>query len=178
MWRFLKSYVKIDSSAHADTGFASEHHDRSALAALRSILLENVARSVKAKQLALKILEAGKCRWVGLYDVTQETVQAIAWTGDTAPAYPSFPKTKGLSGAAIATREPVVVQDVSKDPRYLTAFESTGSEAIFPVLSSDNLSVIGTIDIESNQCDAFSQEDQRLLKQIRDLITPFWTAEI
>lgn len=57
--------------------------------------------------------------------------------------------TKGLTSAAITTKAPVVVQDVSKDPRYLTAFESTGSEAIFPVLDREGVKVIGTVDIES-----------------------------
>jgi putative methionine-R-sulfoxide reductase with GAF domain len=35
----------------------------------------------------------------------------------------------------VATKRAVVVNDVTADPRYLTAFASTLSEAIIPVLN-------------------------------------------
>ncbi|HEX6581361.1 MAG TPA: hypothetical protein VF195_10875 [Actinomycetota bacterium] len=43
------------------------------------------------------------------------------------PAYPRFPVTKGLTGVAVAAQHTIVSDDVSRDPRYLTAFETTGS---------------------------------------------------
>jgi putative methionine-R-sulfoxide reductase with GAF domain len=43
----------------------------------------------------------------------------IAWCGPTAPSHPRFPRSQGLNGAAVASRKAVVVQDVSKDRRYL-----------------------------------------------------------
>lgn len=57
-----------------------------------------------------------------------------ASTGVDAPAHPTFPSTHGLNGAAVARKQPVVVQDVSKDARYLTTFGATKTEAIFPEL--------------------------------------------
>ena len=62
---------------------------------------------------------------MGLYDVTPEEIAAIGWTGSDPPAYPRFPVTKGLNGVAAATHQPVVVQDVTTDSRYLTAFGTT-----------------------------------------------------
>src|ERR1700730_3457346 len=95
------------------------------------------------------IRREGDYRCVGLYEVTDSEIGAIAWTGTVAPAFPRFPRDKGLSGVAVATKHPVVSQDVANDPRYLTAFATTGSEAIFPVLA-DAGRVIGTIDVESD----------------------------
>lgn len=72
-------------------------------------------------------------RWVGIYEVTDTEIAALAWTGAEPPACPRFPMTQGLCGAAIQSRAPVVVGDVRNDPRYLTTFGSTRSEIVVPV---------------------------------------------
>ena len=66
---------------------------------------------------------------------------------------------------AVASGKTVVVGDVSKDPRYLTAFGSTCSEIIVPVLDPTGWKVVGTIDVESNRADAFSEEDRAALER-------------
>jgi hypothetical protein len=53
--------------------------------------------------------------------------------------------TKGLTGVAVAAPYTIVTNDVSRDPRYLTAFETTGSEMIgrsVPEVMHDNRSVV------------------------------------
>jgi len=129
-------------------------------------------RAAKARAIALDIQAAGPYRWVGLYDVTPEEVVAIAWTGSESPAYPRFPVTKGLSGAAVATGKPVVVQDVTTDARYLTAFGSTRAEAIFPVAVAGR--IVGTIDVESDRVNAFGPEDEEFLKACTVILAPLW----
>ena len=88
-----------------------------------------------ARDAADLIRQAGSYRWVGLYDVTETEVAAIAWTGEIAPAFPRFPRTQGLNGAAVASGDVVISQDVARDPRYLTAFATTGSAMLPPRLS-------------------------------------------
>jgi putative methionine-R-sulfoxide reductase with GAF domain len=73
-------------------------------------------------------------RWVGVYRIDSDEVVNLAWSGPAAPAYPRFPADRGLTGAAIESRAPVVSNDVAQDPRYLTALDSTGSELIAPVV--------------------------------------------
>jgi putative methionine-R-sulfoxide reductase with GAF domain len=58
-----------------------------------------------------------------------------------------------------------VVGDVREDPRYLTAFGSTRSEIIVPVLGSTGREVVGTIDVESERVDAFSEGDRATLER-------------
>lgn len=53
-----------------------------------------------------------------------------------APA--ALPRRAGLTGAAIRERETVVSNDVARDPRYLTALASTGSEMIVPVIVGES----------------------------------------
>ena len=129
-------------------------------------LLEEVSRAVdgggdrarKAAAIAGAIRRAGAYRWVGLYEVAGGEIANLAFDGPGAPAYPRFPVTQGLSGSAVASGETVVVGDVREDPRYLTAFGSTRSEIIVPVLDRAGRKVVGTIDVESEEVDAFSED--------------------
>jgi L-methionine (R)-S-oxide reductase len=86
----------------------------------------------------------------------------IAWSGPQAPAYPRFPITKRLNGASVASRRPVIVQDVASDPRYLTTIGGTRGEMIQPVIDKSGV-VVGTIDVESDRVNAFSSRDEELL---------------
>ena len=131
-------------------------------------------RGERAKRLAELVRKLGNYRWVGVYDVGAENVSIIAWSGPSAPEYPTFPVTKGLSGAAIQQRIAVVVGDVRNDPRYLTAFGSTLSEIIVPVLAPGEDRVIGTIDVESGQANAFGPRDQQMIEQCAQAALPLW----
>ncbi len=95
------------------------------LRGIHDVLASDQGRTEKAVQIAELVRQAGSYRWVGLYEVTEQEIAVIGWSGPTAPAYPRFPVTQGLSGAAVAARRAVVVNDVTADPRYPTAFAST-----------------------------------------------------
>jgi putative methionine-R-sulfoxide reductase with GAF domain len=66
----------------------------------------------------------------------------------------------------VAARRAVVVNDVTADPRYLTAFASTRSEAILPVLDPGTGAVVGTLDVESGERDAFTDADRQALERV------------
>ncbi len=119
------------------------------------------------------IRRAGNYRWVGLYEVTDTEIAALTWTGTVAPAFPRFPRDKGLNGVAVSTRDAVISQDVARDSRYLTAFATTGAEAIFPVLG-DSGAVIGTIDVECDHPNAFSPEDEHFLRSCSIVLRRLW----
>jgi L-methionine (R)-S-oxide reductase len=147
-----------------------------ALVRIRAIVTASGDRIERTRQLAEVVRGLRNYRWTGVYDVGREAVSIIAYSGPGAPAYPSFPTSKGLTGAAIREKATVVVADVRKDPRYLTAFGSTLSEIIVPVLDPQRGEVIGTIDVESEFADAFSPEDQQLLEECAKAALPLWTA--
>lgn len=141
---------------------------------IRSIAAGSDDRAAKAKRLAELIGKLGGYRWVGVYDVGAEQVSIIAWSGANAPAHPTFPVGQGLTGAAIEHKRAVVAADVRNDPRYLTAFGSTVSEIIVPVLAPGENRVIGTVDVESEQVNAFSARDQRMIEQCAQAALPLW----
>jgi len=140
---------------------------------IRSTAMGGGDRAAKARRLAEMVQKLGDYRWVGVYDVGAETVSVIAWSGPGAPEHPSFPASQGLTGAAIEQKKAVIVGDVRSDPRYLTAFGNTLSEMIVPVLSPDGR-VIGTIDVESERANAFSERDQQTIEQCAEAALPLW----
>ena len=131
-------------------------------------------RAARAKRLAEMVQKLGNYRWVGIYDVGEENVSIIAWSGPGAPEHPSFPVSEGLTGAAIREKRTVIVGNVQNDPRYLTAFGSTLSEIIVPVLAPVGGRVIGTVDVESERINAFSASDQQMLEQCAQAALPLW----
>jgi L-methionine (R)-S-oxide reductase len=134
------------------------------LGGVGEVLATDLGRAEKAGRIAALIRQAGSYRWVGLYAVGDQEIAAIGWSGPGAPAHPRFPVTQGLSGAAVAAKRAVVVNDVTADPRYLTAFASTLSEAIVPVVDPETGTVVGTLDVESAERDAFTDADRRALE--------------
>jgi L-methionine (R)-S-oxide reductase len=140
---------------------------------IRTTAATGGTRAERAKRLAELIRKLGDYRWVGVYEVGAESVSIMGWSGPSAPEYPTFPVTKGLTGAAIEQKRAVVVGDVRKDPRYLTAFGNTLSEIIVPVLSPD-WRVIGTVDVESEKADAFSARDQQTIEQCAEAAKLLW----
>ncbi len=129
----------------------------------------------RLQQVAATLRQSAGYRWVGLYDVdtSREEVRNLVWDGPAAPEYPTFPITKGLTSSAIAKKRTVNVGDVGADPRYLTALGSTRSEIIVPILN-DQGEVVGTIDVESEQANAFDRSTERLLEDCAVLLRPLF----
>jgi sigma-B regulation protein RsbU (phosphoserine phosphatase) len=68
---------------------------------------------------------------------------------------------EGLVGYAALHREPVLVADVSTDPRYIKLVPDVRSELAIPLLLKDRC--IGVVDLESPELDAFSKRDVEIL---------------
>jgi L-methionine (R)-S-oxide reductase len=146
----------------------------STLTKLRDLAYSSGTREEKARAAAGLIRIARPYRWVGLYDVTKDEIAVVAWDGPEPPTYPRFPVSKGLNGAAVASKCPVIVQDVASDPRYLTTIGGTRGEMIYPILRATT-EVIGTIDVESDKMNAFSTADDSLLAACADALRWLWT---
>ncbi len=129
-----------------------------ARANVERIVAARLPRSVRAKALAELIRSLRSYRWVGIYEVGTES-----------------PITGGLTSAAIRERKTIIVGEVRSDPRYLTALGNTRSEMIVPVLDSAGNSVIGTIDVESEFANAFSEEHAAECEEFARLALPLWT---
>src|SRR5262245_33687084 len=146
--------------------------DADTVGRLRAIAARADDRIIRAKDAAECIRQARNFHWVGLYDVRESEIRAIAWTGATPPAYPTFPRTQGLNGAAVAEGRPIIINDVRKDPRYLTTFGATLAEAIVPIRVGGR--IVGTVDVESEHVDAFTADDEHFLQECAVALASLW----
>ena len=108
--------------------------------------------------------------WVGLYLVEEEDLVLGPWKGPQATDHIRIPIGQGMCGAAAASGETEVVDDVNADERYLSCFPSTQSEIVVPIVYEGK--VVGEIDIDSDIPAAFGPEDRTLLERVAVLISP------
>ncbi len=71
---------------------------------------------------------------------------------------------EGVTGQAAQLRETILINDVTKDSRYVAAVPNVCSELAVPLISKNR--VIGVIDIEARKTNYFTDEHKRLLTLI------------
>ena len=106
--------------------------------------------------------------WVGIYMRQGEELVLTAWDGPEATQHVRIPVGQGICGLAARTGKTVVVADVNADPRYLACFPQTRSEIVVPIYAGND--VIGEIDIDSDEVDAFTDDDRQLLERVARLL--------
>ena len=149
------------------------------LATDRTALLDHfrqIAASVPAlKDLQQGIVEAIAQRlvhynWTGFYMLDpddSETLVLGPFVG--APTdHVRIPVSQGICGAAVATGETVIVDDVNADPRYLSCSIETKSEIVVPIYVHGK--VIGEIDIDSHAPAAFTEDDRLFLEEATRIV--------
>jgi sigma-B regulation protein RsbU (phosphoserine phosphatase) len=75
-----------------------------------------------------------------------------------------IPLNEGIVGAAASAREPVVVDDVHKDPRYLNALDAVRSEMAVPMIARGRL--VGVIDVQSTRPKAYGKSERAMLSLV------------
>ena len=106
--------------------------------------------------------------WVGIYLVDGDDLVLGPWRGPQATEHVRIPIGQGVCGAAAASGETEVVDDVNADPRYLACFPSTRSEIVVPIARDGH--VIGEIDIDSDSPAAFGDADREFLERVAELM--------
>lgn len=82
-----------------------------------------------------------------------------------------IPLDRGLCGAAATTGRVVVVQDVSKDPRYLAGSTLVKSEIVVPILVNKKLAA--ELDIESYFADTFTKPEQDFVEACANVLANY-----
>src|SRR5271165_6471147 len=139
--------------------------------------LSEVARAVPTAQELMqtmaKLLHERmlKYNWVGFYLLepgAQPPMLVLgAFEGAMTP-HTRIPLNQGICGAAASSGLTVVVDDVSKDPRYLACSLETKSEIVVPIFVHGQ--VVGELDIDSHFPAAFTAEHQNLVQYCAMLV--------
>ncbi|MEO8648277.1 MAG: GAF domain-containing SpoIIE family protein phosphatase [Acidobacteriota bacterium] len=86
---------------------------------------------------------------------------------------------EGFIGRVAESGKPIISPDVSKDARYFAARKRTRSEMAAPIVSNNE--VIGVFDLESDDLNAYSEDDlailQMLTSQVAIIIEKVWLYE-
>ena len=148
-----------------------EHGD--ALNLVRTIIAEAPGQDAAAQ----RVVEALHDRfshydWVGIYwlDAPANELVLGPWMGAEATEHTRIPVGVGICGAAAASGQTEIVDDVNADPRYLACFASTRSEIVVPIFADGH--VIGEIDIDGSDIAAYDETDARFLEEVAALLAP------
>jgi len=120
----------------------------------------------------VELLEQGfeHYSWLGIYLVEGDDLVLGPWQGPEATEHVRIPVGQGVCGAAAASGQTEIVDDVNADPRYLACFPSTRSEIVVPIAYEGR--IVGEIDIDADQPGAFGEGDRAFLERVAELIAP------
>jgi len=82
-----------------------------------------------------------------------------------------IPLATGLCGAAATSGQVVVVQDVSKDPRYLAGSSLVKSEIVVPIFVNKQLAA--ELDIESYFAGTFTNSEQEFVEACANILANY-----
>jgi GAF domain-containing protein len=108
--------------------------------------------------------------WAGFYMLDPgdpETLLLGPFVGEPTP-HGRIPITEGICGAAVASGQTVIVDDVNADPRYLSCSIKTKSEIVVPI--DVHGKTVGEIDIDSHSPAAFTQLDRAFLEEVARIV--------
>jgi L-methionine (R)-S-oxide reductase len=138
----------------------------------RQQLVDNVRGAIADKTTETDILKAAvelidsfseDFNWTGFYMLKDGVLRVGPYIGPPTP-HTVIELNAGICGAAASQRRSIVVDDVNADPRFLACSLTTRSEIVVPLLDGDT--VLGEIDIDSNQPAHFSEDDRIMLEAV------------
>jgi len=111
--------------------------------------------------------------WVGFYLVDAEDPNMLVvgpFVGSFTPNR-RIPLNTGLCGAAASTGQTVVVDDVTKDPRYLPGSSMVHSEMVVPIFVKGDLA--GELDAESYFPGTFTRIEQEFVQACATVVANY-----
>ena len=104
--------------------------------------------------------------WTGFYRVCGDRLVVGPYIGTVGCLQIEF--GRGVCGTAAARRETVLVPDVNAFPGHIACDPSSKSEIVVPVFDRDR-ELIAVLDVDSDQLNAFDEEDRAGLERIVSL---------
>jgi len=111
--------------------------------------------------------------WVGFYfaNSEQKTLHLGPYAGSTTD-HTCIPFGKGICGQVAESNDYFLVPDVKAQDNYIACSLSVKSELVVPLFVQDKN--IGQIDIDSDQIEAFSEQDVHFLQWVNSQIAQVW----
>lgn len=145
----------------AQDGILKELQNYARTAVTAEALMGHIAKRLHEKHT--------RYNWVGFYLVDPADAGYLIvgpYAGSFTPNV-RIPLNTGLCGAAATGKQVVVVQDVSKDPRYLAGSSMVKSEIVVPIFVNKKLA--GELDIESYFADSFPKSEREFVEACAEI---------
>ena len=136
---------------------------------ISGIILKSSSKQVLQHVVDLLYERFDTYNWVGIYIVKGDHLLLGPWRGLQATEHMKIPVGMGICGFAAQSGKTEVVDDVSKDSRYLACFVSTRSEIVVPIKKDGK--IVGEIDIDSDVSKAFNVSDVKFLEKVADMLS-------
>jgi L-methionine (R)-S-oxide reductase len=126
------------------------------------VLMGRIAQGLHGKM--------ARYNWVGFYllDPTDPGFLVVGPFAGSFSPNARIPLNVGLYGATASSGQMVVVQDVSKDPRYLTGSSMVKSEVVVPIFMKNKLAA--ELDIESYFAGTFNKLEQHFVVACANIV--------
>jgi L-methionine (R)-S-oxide reductase len=105
--------------------------------------------------------------WVGFYLVKDEQLVLGPFQGPIACT--RINKGKGVCGASWEKESTIIVEDVDKFPGHIACSSLSKSEIVLPLFDNKN-SIVGVLDVDSDELNSFDTTDELYLNQIIALL--------
>lgn len=105
--------------------------------------------------------------WTGFYLLVNGELMVHTYQGPVACMH--LDKGKGVCWAGIEREKAVLVPDVEQFPGHIACDARSQSEVVVPVRDADN-EIVGVLDIDSSEKNAFDEVDEKWLIEIVKLI--------
>jgi 3-dehydroquinate dehydratase-2 len=112
-----------------------------------------------------------KYSWVGIYLVDDNQLLLHNFLGRPTP-HSRIEMASGICGAAATAGRSIIVPDVNSDTRYLACSVEAKSEIVVPILKAQR--VLGEIDIDSDELNAFHDGDKEVLEACAVVLSDFF----
>jgi L-methionine (R)-S-oxide reductase len=104
--------------------------------------------------------------WVGFYLVKNDELVLAPFQGPVACT--RIKKGRGVCGTSWAERKTLIVPEVEQFPGHIACNSASKSEIVIPIIHNDE--VVGVLDVDSKELNAFDTTDQHYLEQVVSLV--------
>jgi L-methionine (R)-S-oxide reductase len=108
--------------------------------------------------------------WVGFYLVEGKDELVLGPFVGEDTEHKKIKFGQGICGQAAEQEKVFIVPDVSKEDNYLSCSPKVVSEIVVPIFKNNK--VIGEIDIDSHKINPFTDDDQKFLQDLAEMIAP------
>lgn len=105
--------------------------------------------------------------WIGFYFLHRNTLTVGPYQGPLACQELEYPK--GVCWKSILSSSTIIVNNVHDFPNHIACDSRSKSEIVIPIINK-NEDIIGVLDVDSDNFNAFDKNDENGLKKILSLI--------